>query len=389
MTVVIIGAGKTGRGFLGRLFAAYDWIIYFVDNDAQLVDRLSKAGTYTVRYFGGGKPLEKVSSFSAVPAHSREAVHMIAEADLVFVCAGFQNIIDVADQLASAMSYRVHNSIGAPQVIFTAENALDPAKKLESMLIEKCGLPTLRQVAVSITEAAVFCSTIEDRSSDLDLFSEDYHEIPFDISRVRSSVSRIPFLVPDPEFGLLLKRKIFTYNCASAAISYLGDLLGYDLYADAANDPLVITVLKRLYDDINKALCREYILDAEDQAEFAMRSLKKFQNRDIRDSIQRNARDAKRKLTPEERMIGPALIMNKHGICSEALSLVIAAAFRYAVEVEHSIPEMNDRRSIEVTLSSLCEIHAEHCMFEIIIKNFEAIHNGESVKSLIESFFPA
>ena len=47
--VLIIGAGRSGRGMLGELFDRDGWQLIFADNDTQLVEGLRKQNYYTVQ----------------------------------------------------------------------------------------------------------------------------------------------------------------------------------------------------------------------------------------------------------------------------------------------------------------------------------------------------
>ena len=53
-TIVIVGAGRIGRGFVGDLFAAAGYHLVLVDCLQPLVERLRQAGRYTVVRFQGG-----------------------------------------------------------------------------------------------------------------------------------------------------------------------------------------------------------------------------------------------------------------------------------------------------------------------------------------------
>ena len=50
--VVILGAGKSGRGFIARLLYK-EAVITFIDSDQDLVKRLNEEKGFSVRYFDG------------------------------------------------------------------------------------------------------------------------------------------------------------------------------------------------------------------------------------------------------------------------------------------------------------------------------------------------
>ena len=61
--IAVIGAGKTGRGFIGRLLKEADRELLFVDRDPCLVDALNQAGSFCVHFFGNEREPVQVDHF--------------------------------------------------------------------------------------------------------------------------------------------------------------------------------------------------------------------------------------------------------------------------------------------------------------------------------------
>ena len=104
--VAIVGAGKTGRGFLARLLreepAACGEII-FIDKDKALVDRLNAEGHFDVRFFGDVRPPLTVSGFRAFTWETQGLPEALAECDTVLVAVGGQNLQDAGASLSAAL----------------------------------------------------------------------------------------------------------------------------------------------------------------------------------------------------------------------------------------------------------------------------------------------
>ena len=384
MKVAVLGAGKTGRGFLGRLLQETGQEIVFIDSKLDLVHSLHDKGSYMVTYFGGEKAPSFIHSYTAYHTSDGNAIKALASADIIFVSVGVENFPEAAKMLAQAVALNLTQKDVKSTIVVTAENAIDPAEKL-SVLIHRDFTGVMEEtINLHITESAIFCSTMEDHDSPINILSEVYDELPFDLNRLPLDFSFPNFMKPIKEFSLLLTKKIFTYNCASAAIAYLGDYQGQTLYGEAANDPLVVNVLSHLYSDINKVLCIEYGLDEESQVEFARKSLNKFQNRLILDSIERNARDVRRKLFPDERMIGPLRLLEKQRIESKALALVVAAAIRYGKLHDPTMHEMLVQGGVDRVLTEICSIERQNIMYQDIVGFFDALITEQSLKDIIE-----
>ena len=143
----------------------------------------------------------------------------------------------------------------------------------------------------------------------------------------------------------------------------MGWLYGYEDYASAANDSRIAALLDTNYAATNRAICAEFGCTASDQERFAALSRAKFCNPEIKDSIARNARDAKRKLGPTERIIGPLNLLKKHGEDYSVLCKTAAAALLYCKNVESNqtppeqllseVSGLKDTKVIEEVLNDL------------------------------------
>ena len=334
--ITIIGAGKTGRGFLARLAAESHTAVDFIDKDPALIDSLRNAGQYTVHFFGGKREPELISGYTI---KNRDDPELFFN-ELILVSVGQNNLPEVGKQLKEKLPGDKHFRI------ITCENGIGPA----ALLAESIGLPN-----VQVSEAAVFCTTTDEGTTDIR--SEDYPVLPFDSDRLPGYVPQISAFEPQHQFENVLKRKIYTYNAASAVIAYMGWLYGYEDYASAANDTRIAALLDTNYASTNRAVCAEYGCSASDQKRFAALSRAKFCNPEIKDNIARNARDARRKLGATERIIGSLNLLKKHGEDYSVLCKTAAAALLYRKNEESDMtpPEtfltevsgLKDARTIE------------------------------------------
>ena len=335
--VAVIGAGKTGRGFLARLLAESSCRIRFVDRDKSLVEALRKAGSYTVRFFDGS-PAQKVSGYEACTWGDA----CFSDVDLILVSVGGSNLRDVGERLREELAD------GKKRYLITAENAKRPAALLAEALE---GLP------VRTAESTVFCTTIEDGG--LEIASQSYPYLQFDADALDWDPG-IPGLKPIRGFGNFLTRKLFTYNAASCVIAYLGYLKGYTDYGEAANDPEILALLDRNYDATNRVLCQVFGYDPEDQRQFAVLSRQKFCDRTIVDTVARNAREPQRKLQPGERIMGPLMMLWEHHEDVSVLALTAAAMLLYDGEGETAWRKIRDAGTPAEILEQVAGLPAGH-----------------------------
>lgn len=325
--VVIVGAGRTGRGYIARQMPGASSSAHatgeavaltFVDRNEELVERLALADSFEVR-FGNGRETVRVAGFDSLPSYTEEATQALAEADLVLTAVGEQNLPDVAAQLLAARELR---AAGTPLLVVTCENGVAPKRKL---------VEALPKEGFVLGEAIVFCTT--DVSDGLDILSEDLDYIPYDIVATGKELG-LPGFVPEERFHDLLERKIYTYNCLSACIAYLGALRGFDDYGQAAGSKEILSAMHELKSALSGALSARYGITFEEQDHFGDMAIGKFTNKDISDSIVRNARAVRRKLGPSERIVAPMRILMEQGQDARILQRIAAAAVIYGTRVE-------------------------------------------------------
>lgn len=318
--VVIIGAGGSGRGFIARLLKEDGASICFIDKNKDLIRQLLDRGEYLIRV--GEKDI-RMSGYDAFMIDCEEAVRRAAGADWIFISVGEEKLPGLSEFLGKASLLRGTQ----PLRIVVCENGIAPKNTLRKALAGTAADNAL------VTQGVIFCTSIPAEKGSLDILSEDYSELPYDTDE---QLFLMPFrcFPAKKHFDELLQRKIYTYNCLSACIAYLGYYLGYTVYAEAANDPGVKEICRKLCLGLNRTICKSMNITPEEQNAFSERALAKFSNPAISDTIQKNARSAVRKLSPTERIMGPMKLMRAQKEDVSILQMVAAAALFYLEKEE-------------------------------------------------------
>ncbi len=307
--IVILGAGKTGRGFLAVLFHRQAKIT-FIDRNPSLIAALRAAGSYRVRFFDN-RPEEVISQYTALCTDDPNCKDILQKSDAIFVCVRPENCPAASDWLRGKISEKT--------CIFACENAVYPAALMGVLQNQTCS-------------AAVFATSIQEPSS-LNLQSENYPFLHVESADFAEPLYSIKGLRKEANFPLLMLRKIYTYNASSAIIAYLGAEKGISSYSEAACDPDIARELDLFYPQINRALCLEYQIDPKEQEAFSQNARRKFENHQIIDTVARNAANPERKLKPHERLIAPAKLIEKHGGDASSLYKAAAGALHYMEEI--------------------------------------------------------
>ena len=99
------------------------------------------------------------------------------------------------------------------------------------------------------------------------------------------------------------------------------------------------------------------------------RQLEKYRDDAFVDTLERHARDAARKLGPEERLVGPAALCLKHGREPVAYARAIAAAAAYRGSDDpgtRRVQELLEAGGIGRVLTSVCECAEGATLYKLV-----------------------
>ena len=351
--ITVIGAGKTGRGFIGRLLAEDNICFDFIDKNEELVQSLNK-NSFNVSFFGNVRESMKIEGYKAYTWEDAD----LNDTELIFVSVCGTNLLDVGAELKSRLKP------DKTYYIITCENYSNPAGKLKDAI----GMNN-----VFVSEATVFCTTID--NGGLDIASENYPYLQCNADLLNGYIPPVKAVKPVKEFGNFLTRKLFTYNAASCVIAYLGWLEGYTDYAEAANDEKILQQLDKNYEITNRVLCKEFGYDKKDQDEFALLSRNKFTDKTISDTVARNAREPQRKLGKTERIIGPMLVIDKYGEDTSILQKTTAAMLLYDNDGEDEWRKIKAENTPAEILEKICGIDKESKLFASILNWYDKLNS--------------
>lgn len=314
--IVIIGAGLSGRGYLNRLFYLSNESVTFIDSNKELIQQLQQTPSYTIS-FGEEREALKIDNYRAYHTEDKEVNEVLSKADIIMICVGADHVKETLIPLERSLTSRRGKDVD----IILAENGVHPSAPLQSLI---------KDSRVHLCESIIFCTTSGLKDS-LDIISENLDHLPYDVPALGHTLSYRGF-IKEYNFSDLLERKIYTYNCISACVAYLGYVKGYEDYAKAANDPFISQKINLISETLNQGIIKEYDISLQDQFEFSQMAIRKFQNKNIIDSIERNVRAVDRKLGESERIIAPLMILNKYHLYSEELLEVAACAIHYGLK---------------------------------------------------------
>jgi mannitol-1-phosphate 5-dehydrogenase len=366
-TAVIFGAGKIARGFIAHLLTISDFRITFVERSAQLVALLRERQKYGVHVMGAPEKDIVIEGFETLSSEeSKCVVERVAAASVVFVSIGGPNLPQIAPLLADSVRQAFSAGRTDPLNVILCENYFQPAKWLRQIVAGH--LDPLEtewfNCHVGVVESLVLRSSVEPTpemklEDPLSVKVQDMWELPADKHAFVGEVPQVYGLVARENFECGLVRKLFTYNAINAVIAYTGYVKGYVLLSEAANDPELVELARAAGRESGTALCKTYGFDPQDQEQFAESALAKYQKPEIVDPIERNARDPIRKLSRNDRLIGPACLALQCGVRPTALSRAIGAALHYEHATDsaaRSLQTLINEKGLARTIQEVCGI---------------------------------
>jgi mannitol-1-phosphate 5-dehydrogenase len=127
-------------------------------------------------------------------------------------------------------------------------------------------------------------------------------------------------------------------------------------------------------DEASQALQTEYDFSAGEMARWVRDVMTQTTNPILGDTVKRLAADPRRKLSREDRLIGPTLLARKHGVESKHLVRAIAAGLRYndpddpgAVYVQQRIATLG----LSAAVREVCGLtDVELDLVEALVRNY-------------------
>ncbi|MEG0273736.1 mannitol dehydrogenase family protein [Amedibacillus sp. YH-ame10] len=367
MNVMILGAGRIGRGFIAELMTLNGEDITFFDASQAMADKLNEKKEYTIHVLGNEDMNVEMHNVKANFFYDGEMLaDCWAKSDFIFTACGGKNMANVGETLAKAFKVMVKNNTVHTANIVTCENWIDPAKDLKDNIVKNLTPEEVElfEKYIGVSESVIMCTGTgapdpSKVTNEMDTWVQNLRYLPIDFDRIKGEVPNWQYIEFVRDFGDLLKQKIYTNNTSVATVSYLGKLKGLTYVADSSNDPEIEPILDQVYEEINGALIKGMGIDEASQLKFSKTAKAKYTDRAIVDLVDRIARDPIRKLGPEDRFIGPMSIALQAGVTPKAIALGAAAALYFdnpEDEDAKKLKLMRESKGVDYVLENISKI---------------------------------
>jgi mannitol-1-phosphate 5-dehydrogenase len=331
MKAVHFGAGNIGRGFVGLILHNAGYEVVFADVNADLIDALAASSSYLVREVGAGASTSTVDNYRALNSATNESdvVAEIATANIVTTAVGPNILRFVAPVIAVALAQR--DPALPPLAVMACENAINATDLLKTEVVAALADD-------SLLERAVFANTAVDRivpgqpeGAGLDVTVESFFEWAIERPPFGDRVPVIPEAHFVEDLAPYIERKLFTVNTGHATTAYHGFLAGASSISEAIAMPAVLAEVRAVLAETKALLVAKHDFDPAVHQEYIDTNLLRFANEELTDAVERVGRQPLRKLSRNERFVGPAAELAERGLPADALVRTMGAALQFAV----------------------------------------------------------
>ncbi|TKD72196.1 mannitol-1-phosphate 5-dehydrogenase [Pseudalkalibacillus hwajinpoensis] len=333
MKALHFGAGNIGRGLIGYLLNQTGYHLCFVDADQHLIDQINEKKRYVIELLDKNRTQETVYPVRGVhtSAHN-EIIDEIVEADFITTSVGVHNLPRIAPVLSQGLLKR--KQLNKPTIdVMANENAINASSQLKEEIRKILSKEEVEELSsyVGFPNSAIDRLSLSgERSEGNVALVEPYYE--WVINRSELVNEKLPQLTDATYVDTLMpyiERKLFIVNMGHATTAYMAHLKGYPTIQRAFKDERLKEFVRKTMHEAAGYFTHTYEMEEEELATFIENTIRRFQNENMNDDIQRVARAPIRKLGPEERLVKPTVALSKMNLPIGNLTTAIAGAFLF------------------------------------------------------------
>ncbi len=352
--IVIFGAGKIGRSFIGQLFGCSGFHVVFIDIDPVIIGALNLHRKYSVFIKDVVEKEIIVPNVCAISIldHTK-VIEYVSKADIIAVSVGKSVIEQIIPIIAKGIEMRYNCNHGNPIDIILAENMLSASKLVYELLLQL--LPQnfpldnfVGLVETSIGKMVPIVPQSELKKDPLLIYAESYNTLILDAKGFKNLIPEVEGLAPKNNIKAWVDRKAFIHNLGHATAAY------YGLY----KNPKAIYLFEVLQDVNVLEFTRSVMLQSAESLltaypnDFAKIDLInhiddlliRFQNKALLDTVFRVGMDLVRKLGAGDRFMGAINLAVKYANPYDLIAEAMSYGFLFKAIGEDGNPLYSDAR---------------------------------------------
>jgi len=353
--LILFGAGKIGRSFIGQLFSLGGYEVVFIDIDRRIIDALNERRSYDVIIKSeSGDEIIPIKNVRGILSTDEDQIdEELSDCNLVATSVGQTNLNKIIPLIAQGILKKYHKGNTTPTDIILAENLRNAARYTQTELAEilPSEFPLGKMVGLvetSIGKMVPIMSVREVEEDVLKVYAEPYNTLILDKKGFRNTLPDVPGLAPKENMKAWVDRKSFIHNLGHASAAYYGTIL----YPNAVYMWEILED-REVYQFTRKVMVQSaHALMAEYPGEFSFQDLEdhiddliaRFRNKALGDTVFRVGLDLYRKLGPQDRLVGAIRFALKHGLSYDLILRSILNGFKFKATDENGDLYLEDKK---------------------------------------------
>lgn len=328
--VLIVGAGRLGKGFVGETFYNANWNITFLDKDPRVIEELNKNGQYSVRVHKTDEVImNEISGYNAFLTDDKYSVlDNFLESELIMLPLYPSDFEESAKYLAYCFNEQYEKNPNSKKTLVCLTNRnhiIDEITQHFREYLKNENTQKWFDENVVVRDSIVRRSTDADTNFSTNLITTAVASLIIQ-EPVYSDFSDVEWLDLRENVEILKDIKVFTINGPHAATAYYGHLRGRKDIPTAQEDSKVAELVKGVHDVTVHAVLYEFPVTRDEIRE--LEYLPKAKN-EMPDSVYRVAYDPIRKISPHDRFMGVVDLCEKYELDYSPIAKALASAFMY------------------------------------------------------------
>ena len=332
--VVIVGAGKEGKGTFGDIFYENKWNITFIDKDENVINSLNEKNSYIVEaLYENYNEKHIIDHYHAYLIDDyTNSYESILNADVIVLALYPEDIKEALSKLKFSLQKRIKSNYEQKLTILCGTNKNHMMSKLENFLLDDLKIEKEWYCSnVALRDRIIRGSSNSDAKDAVQLTTKIVQTLLIQ-SPVYFDVSKFKWFELNNNLEMMKDIKLFTYNSPHAACAYVGYKYGYQTIEEASKNKDIKTIMEACVLEAKKGILSSFEITAEELDDFVDAPKP---NGEEREYITRVALDPIRKLSRNDRLTGIAMICMENNI--ECPNLIKAIAYGMSYDCKEDI----------------------------------------------------
>lgn len=359
--ILIFGAGRIGRSFIGQLFGCSGYKVVFVDVDDRIVRMLNERKSYRVVIKSDHDEEILVPNVSAISASDiKKVTEAVCSSGIAAVSVGKSALEKVIPVIAAGLELRKRFNPYFPLDIILAENMRSAAEFTRMELLKHLtdGYPVdmlTGLIETSIGKMVPIIPFADIEKDPLVVFAEPYNSLILDGKSFKTPIPDVKGLSPKSNIKAWVDRKAFIHNLGHAAAAYYGHFLHPEMIYmyEILEDKKVLHFTRKVMMQSARVLNRVYSEDLpmKDLEDHVDELLNRFRNRALQDTIFRVGQDLNRKLSSDDRFMGAIKLAKEVKLAHDLIIKAMSFGFIFRATDEFGNPYRPDKEFLEAISS--------------------------------------